>query len=263
MLYTYRVTGAPGVPDAYTGLVFCGTMVIYALHRLTGISRLTGLHISGRYAVILRYRKQILICGCLGLVGAIWFLFQLPIRIIWWLILPCIVSLMYVAPLRKRWRDYPLVKIFLLSLTWAMLTGMIPALHAGLSDFPGSMCILAERALYIFAVAVPFDMRDAQTDAIEGLWTLPHVLGEKNVRLLALAGFMASAIPTVILLRMSVYSGDIIVPYCAWWTITAILIYRAHHQRDDYYFSGLLDGTMILLPVLVALWQVLTQIIVK
>ena len=122
--FTYDVTGSAIGTDAYVGFVFCGTLVIYAMHRLAGIERVKAFEYLGRFAVIKEHRSHIMLYGIMVEAGAIYFLFHLSMQVIWWLVLPGVVSFMYVVPLKsiKRWRDYSFVKIFLIATVWAALT---------------------------------------------------------------------------------------------------------------------------------------------
>lgn len=246
--FTYDVTGSGLGLDAYVGFVFCGTLVIYAVHRLSGIERVKAYEYLGRFAVIREYRRHIVIYGVIGTAGAMYFQFHLPMHLIWWLILPGVISFMYVVPLKKikRWRDYPLVKIFLISAVWSALTGLIPFVHTGRAEVLSGTLLFFERAFFIFAITIPFDIRDMYVDDTSGLKTLPQVIGIRRAKLLALIILTISAFLTFILISLHVYDQRLILPYAICLLITAFLIRNAQTEMDDYYYSGLLDGTMFL-----------------
>ncbi len=247
--FTYDVTGSGIGLDAYVGFVFCGTLVLYAIHRLTGIKRVKVFEYHGRFAVIRKYRSHIIIYGLIGAVGACYFLIHLPMNIIWWLILPGVISFMYVVPLgkQKRWRDYALVKIFLVSSVWSTLTGLIPFVHTGLVDYSSATLLFFERALFIFAIAIPFDIRDMYVDDSSGLKTLPQVIGIRRSKILALILLCISAALTFLLIYLHIYDQRLICPYLIVFVVTCILIWKSQTDMDDHYYSGLLDGTMFLL----------------
>jgi 4-hydroxybenzoate polyprenyltransferase len=250
--FTYDVTGRGIQLDAYVGFVFCGTLVIYAIHRLTGIEHVKQFQDQGRFAVIRRYRSHILIYGIIAVLGACYFLTQMSWSLIWWLAIPALLSFLYVAPLGRlgRLRDIPLVKIFLISGVWAALTGLIPFVHTGLGTPMSGSLLFFERALFIFAITIPFDIRDIHVDATSDLRTLPQAIGIRKSKVLALALLGVSAMLTCALIRMEVYNPDLYLPYFICAAITAFLIWFSLPALDDYYFSGLLDGTMFLLPFL-------------
>jgi 4-hydroxybenzoate polyprenyltransferase len=256
VIFTYDVTGSGLNPDAYAGFVFCGTIVIYAIHRLAGIERVKQFQDRGRFAVISRYRSHILIYGVLASGGALYFLTQFQWQLIWWLALPALLSFLYVAPLGKwkRLRDFPLVKIFLISGVWAALTGLIPFVHTGQAGLLSGGLLFTERALFIFAITIPFDIRDIQIDETSNLKTLPQVIGIRKSQFLALLLLSISALLTIVLISTDVYDVELLTPYLLCTGITGLLISQASVDKDDYYYSGLLDGMMFLLPFLYWVW---------
>jgi 4-hydroxybenzoate polyprenyltransferase len=206
--------------------------------------------------VIREYRSHIIIYGVIASAGALYFFLHLPLNIIWWLVLPAVISILYVVPLgkRKRWRDYSLVKIFLISVVWSALTGLIPFVHTGYAEWTSGVLLFIERALFIFAITIPFDIRDIYVDDTSGLRTLPQVIGVRRSKLLAILILGISAMLTFVLIAMEVYDLRLVIPYLICWCITALLIWKSQIEMDDHYYSGLLDGTMFL--VAFAYWLV-------
>ncbi|HLF63100.1 MAG TPA: UbiA family prenyltransferase [Saprospiraceae bacterium] len=247
--FTYDVTGSGIGTDAYVGFIFCGTLVLYAIHRLTGLEHIKVYHDQGRFEVIRKYRSFIIIYGVIGLLGTLYFLLHLPMNIMWWLVLPGMISFMYVVPLgkRKRWRDYSFIKIFLISTAWAALTGLIPFVHTGAADWKSGTLLFFERALFIFAIAIPFDIRDLRVDDTSGLKTLPQLIGVRRAKVLALIILGISALLAFALISMQVYDHRLVIPYLICCVITALLIWNSQMNLDDHYYSGLLDGTMFLM----------------
>jgi len=247
--FTYDVTGSGILLDPYVGLVFCGTLVLYTMHHLSGIERLRKHTEAGRFAIIREYRSHILIYGIIGAAGGLYFLSALSVHLIAWLIVPGVLSFLYVVPLgkRKRWRDYHLVKIFLISGVWATLTGLIPFVHTEMATWTSGIILFFERVLFIFAITIPFDIRDIHIDEKTDLTTLPMVIGIRRSKVLALVVLGISALFTYVLIWQNVYDVRLMVPYAICLCITAILIWNSKPDLDDHYYSGLLDGTMFLL----------------
>lgn len=258
VLFTYDVTRSGLRIDALTGFVFCGTLALYAIHRISGIERVRQYEDQGRFAVIRKYRSHILLYGAIGALGAAVFVFLLPWSTMRWLILPCLISLFYVIPVggKKRLRDIPWIKIFLIAAVWSVLTGVIPFVHATDAAVPDILLLFAERATFVFGITVPFDIRDMDADRTSGVRTLPHDLGVGGSKLLALAVLLVSAGCTWLLITGEVYDAALTLPYLLTWIVTAALIWFSKPGADDYYFSGLVDGTMFLLPFLYWLWGV-------
>ena len=254
--FTYDVTGSGIGTDAYVGFVFCGTLALYAVHRLTGIGKVRLYKDKGRFAIIDKYKSHILIYGTLGALGGTWFLVHLPIDLVWWLLLPGFLSFMYVVPLGKgkRWRDYAFVKIFLVSGVWAALTGLIPFIYTGQAALNEGALLFIERMLFIFAIAIPFDIRDMRVDDSSGVKTLPQALGIQRAKFLAIGLLAFSAVLTWVLIRMQTYDSRLLFPYSICLLITGGLIWNSRTDMDDHYYSGLVDGTMFFVAFAYWIW---------
>jgi len=100
--------------------------------------------------------------------------------------------------------------------------------------------MFVERSLFVFCITLPFDIRDLKVDKHNKVNTLPAKLGLTNTLRLAfllmtffvlLCYINYSLIPFLALLISAVST------YC--------LIYFSPKFTHDYYFTGLMDGTMI------------------
>jgi len=256
VVFTYDVTGSALGIDPYAGFVFCGTLVIYAIHRVSGMVRVRPYRDQGRFAVIRKYRSHILVYSGIAAIGGCYFILQLPFDTLKWLALPVLLSFLYVTPLGRfrRLRDVPFIKIFIISTVWAALTGLIPFLRTGQAEFWSASILFAERTLFIFAITIPFDIRDTAVDLSSGLRTLPITVGVRKSKLLATGALAISATLTGILMTTGVYDHKLIAPFLLCTGVTTWLILNARIEMDDYYYSGLLDGTMFLLAFLYWLW---------
>jgi 4-hydroxybenzoate polyprenyltransferase len=126
--------------------------------------------------------------------------------------------------------------------------------HTGQAGLLSGGLLFTERALFIFAITIPFDIRDIQIDETSKLKTLPQVIGIRKSQFLALLLLSISALLTIVLISTDVYDVELLTPYLLCTGITGLLISRASVDKDDYYYSGLLDGMMFLLPFLYWVW---------
>ncbi len=235
------------------GLLFCATLLVYALHRIVGISRLKDFLEEERYAVIYRFRKHIRIYAILGGLGAAFFFLQLPRQIQLELMLPGIISLAYVWPVltgQRRLRDINHIKIFLIAIVFAWVTVRLPAIEAGYTAFNFSMILLIlERSLFIFAITLPFDIRDLVVDQHSKVKTIPSIIGIQNSQILAYCSLL-------IAFGLIAFNSDF---YTLWQSMalgisylsTAFFIRLSSTKKHDYFYTGLMDGTMIIQFLLV------------
>ncbi|MDX1407393.1 MAG: hypothetical protein R3330_04650 [Saprospiraceae bacterium] len=249
---TYDVTDIFSSVDAYTAFVLCATLVLYSIHRVIGIRRASAFAHLGRFAVIKQHKWHIVFYGCGGALASGYFALHLPVRTLLLLSLPIAISGAYVLPLRRgmrRLRDLPLIKIFLIGASWSLITTTVPLLHQGY-DGAYLAVIFAERFLFVVGITVPFDIRDMQVDEQSNLRTLPHALGITRSKWLA-SGCVAMSLAVIGYLGSSgAYDQDFLLPAVIVYALAVVLIWISRPGMDDYFFSGLIDGLLLLLPFL-------------
>ena len=104
-----------------------------------------------------------------------------------------------------------------------------------------------ERACFLLAITIPFDIRDMKADKAANLATIPLRIGESKSILLSVglillfAGLVAVHYP---------YSGVMQWPHLlaleASALITALILWRTDSNRGAYWFSLLVAGTMVI-----------------
>lgn len=243
------------MPTPLIGFIFFATLFLYAAHRIVGLARSRPFTADGRYAVIARFRSHIVFYALIAGLCAGIFALRLPLRLLGWSAAPCLVAALYVAPLWRglRLRDLPFVKIFLIALAWSWITVALPAVEAGLSyAWPAHLMVL-ERAAFIFAITLPFDIRDMKIDAYNGVKTLPSALGARaSQRLAGLALLLMFAL-AALNYYLNAYSLGQFAALTASAALSGVLVFYAEEGRPDYYYTGLLDGMMVVQFVFIAL----------
>jgi len=137
------------------------------------------------------------------------------------LVIPAILSLGYVLPFvkgNKRLRDFDYIKIFLVAIVWGVITVLMPILERTTDLTLSHLLILLERMLFIFAITLPFDIRDLKIDAHIDVKTIPSIIGIGKTKKLALF----CLIIVVLLAGMNVYLG------------CGLFFYRADGWDDDF-----------------------------
>jgi 4-hydroxybenzoate polyprenyltransferase len=167
------------------------------------------------------------------------------------------ITFLYSFPVYKkgikifRLREVPLAKIFIISLVWSATCILLPVVQAGLKPHPQLLLLLiAERFLFVFAITVPFDIRDMESDRKAGLKTLPLLAGEKW------ADRIANAAMFLFITLCSLHYGYLHqFHFEAAFLISGLsTLYFLNSKRirklPDYHY-GVLDGTMALQGLLV------------
>jgi 4-hydroxybenzoate polyprenyltransferase len=234
------------------GLIFFATLMVYAVHRIVGLFRLQEFIQEGRYFIINKFKSHIWIYATVGLLGSIYCFFQLqrPVQIA--IVLPAFFSMGYILPVfgrstKLRLRDFNGIKIFLVASVWAYVTVLLPALQYPVAQST-IIWMFIERFIFVFAITLPFDIRDLKVDEFNQVKTIPSVLGINRTLLLAMG-----LLDIFWIICYFSYDLNVFWAMLATALFTALLIYQSPKQQHDYYFTGFLDGTMILQPVLVYL----------
>lgn len=236
--------------SAISVLVFSATLFTYGVHRLFGIGKVKIETIEGRFQIIERYKTHIWIYTIAGGIISLLTFFYLDWNTKIILFIPGIFSLAYVFPFfgeGKRLRDFHWVKIFFVAFVWAWVGVILPAQCLGETLFaPKTAFIFFEKLFFIFAITLPFDIRDIPIEKHSGIKTIPLILGSRKtiwlaegLLFLALLCLFGANFFDCISFSTSFYLSG-------FYILTGLAVYFSEFQKHDYYFSGLLDGLIIL-----------------
>lgn len=249
----YLLSGHYEVASPVALFLFFGTLFIYSAHRLYGLYALSLPKDApyGKFALLLKINT-----GVAAVAGTVcWF--QLPEAARWQALAPCALALAYILPVlpgRRRLREIAMLKIFLLAICWSWLTVIVPAVAGGMGWSAVATIMLMERAAFIFAIAIGFDLRDRQRDQEAGLATLPVKLGVRGAVLCAAGSLLLAGGIAWLFTSANIY------PAAAFYSIglsglcVLVLISRSGRSSiSPYYFLFGLDGLMILQFLLIIL----------
>lgn len=159
------------------------------------------------------------------------------------------LSLFYIVKLPgrlgKNLRDIPSLKIFLIAIVWSATATFIPYLNLENSTDPIPWLLFVANFIFIFALTIPFDIRDLLLDEPEKK-TIPQLLGERRSAQLAM-GLLIFYWPLLCLI-----AGQFLYLSLVGVLLSLRLINGAKKTTNDFYFSFSIDGLLILLPLL--LW---------
>lgn len=218
-------------------------MAVYSAHRLVGMSKVKAFADQGRYKIIKKYRHHILVYFCLSIVLAGFFFFKIDFRQMIMLFIPVLLTAAYILPVFKsrRLRDLPFIKIFLISTIWTWLT-----LNMVGCENTSTLCLILtiERILFFIGITIPFDIRDMDVDKSISVKTLIHSLGIKKSKILAIGliavcFFLIAYLKNLALITQAYFYGLLLT-----YIFVAILIFYSKPGKADYYFGGLLDGSI-------------------
>jgi len=168
--------------------VFFSTVLSYNFIRFFQIEK-----INSMIAIWIRAnKKSLIVLNGIALTGSVFCLFNFKLDEILVLIPFLMATLFYVFPFKNKFtglRNIPGLKLLLIGITWTGLTAYLPLVSAHITDSQQMYFFVIQRFLFVLAITIPFDIRDAQFDLPE-LNTLPQVMGVNKAKIIALVALL-------------------------------------------------------------------------
>ena len=218
--------------------VFFATLFTYNYQRVVRIKK--GLkHVRKAWLAKQNIAIYILmVCG--GLVSAYCFFeFQLVTKV--FIVFVALLSVLYPFGLRK----IPFIKIFIISFVWAVSTMLLLALENNIPISQTIVLQLLSRFLFVFAITIPFDIRDLKYDD-QNTQTIPLFFGTLKARFIAILSlFICLAISVFQYLEKTIISSNLLALILLYF-VASILIVKSDEKRSEMYFSFWVESLSIL-----------------
>jgi 4-hydroxybenzoate polyprenyltransferase len=164
-----------------------------------------------------------------------------------------LLALLYVVPLWKsegkwkRLRDIPFVKIFLVAAVWSFVTVFLPFLADNPEWLPdaGAWITLSQRFVFIFAITIPFDIRDLKHDKAAGLTTFAGTFGVEPAKRISEVLLIIVGLICFSAAHLGHYSYNHAAGMLVSCITSGVLISRIRAESSEWMYAGLLDGTML------------------
>lgn len=239
-------------PDVtYILFTITGTVCIYTIHRFYNfqLQREGNSFIKKTGIAYNKVKSTLLILLIInGLIASISF-FTLHANTQWILIGPILISIVYVIPLfnNKRLKDFPLVKIFAIALSWTCITLVGPmSASPGWWEESGNWFLVAEHILFLFAMAIPFDIRDEIIDSEMDIKTIPTIIGINNSQYLGLFCLFGAAACLKSATDKLAIPGAIAESLILVYMILGFLIIQSKKNHSELFYLLFLDGILFL-----------------
>lgn len=242
----------------YIFVIFFGILLEYNLHKFYAVIKNNEEIKSEKYSWAKNNKYIYFSILIIAFILLIYFFINLKLNIILYLIPFAILNLLYSLPIYKKIkiRKIPLIKIFLIAFVWTFVTLIIPFIYSELKLNNEIYLLFIERFIFIFAITIPFDIRDIVQDKINNIKTIPIILGENKSYLLSnLLIIIFSIISTI---HYLIYNNYLILSALIITAIiTLILLNNSKIKNNKYYHYGFLDGTMMIYGLLIILSEYL------
>ncbi|NOS94338.1 MAG: UbiA family prenyltransferase [Cyclobacteriaceae bacterium] len=244
----------------YLFIIFFATLFEYNLHRLVTLLMVKDAIHSDKHAWVRENQKAFYTLVIISTIAFIVVLWIAKTKVLLTLAPIALLTLFYSIPIARsksyifRLREVPYLKLFLIAFVWAAITILLPVVHAEITfDRTHVVLLFAERFLFILAIAIPFDIRDMESDRQANLKTIPILLNEDRSLRVSFVALLAFAV--LVLFHYSwQQEWSIIIPLLITAIVTLFLLQSSRMRSNPFYHHGFLDGTMLLQGLLMILF---------
>ena len=143
-------------------------------------------------------------------------------------------------------------KLSAISISWAIMAVLIPFAEAGI--YPEMKILLLQFlfvCLFIFALCIPFEIRDMQLEKSRGLRTIPVVMGIKRAKLLGFIALLLGIFIQIYFETIGLISVYGMLAMLMVSVLSILLVVYSQEEPTDFYCKFYVDGLMILQFLLV------------
>jgi len=227
----------------YSVVVFGATLFTYNLHRILRLKEIQHTY-SHRHIWLIQHPVILYALAGIGLAltGVFYILYFFSLYSFLILGLVGLISVSYAWRIkagRKTLRELPYLKIYLIALSWMLVCFVWPIISEQKHIIDYWMVIVASY-LYVFAATIPFDIRDYTFDARDQK-TIPHIIGEKNAKLVAVASLVTSYS------LLTYFSSDVVTNLLFMMAYLGMFLLIVFTRQKNYelYFSFLIDAWIL------------------
>jgi 4-hydroxybenzoate polyprenyltransferase len=241
----------------YLFIIFFATIFEYNMHRLVTILTEKEALEDEKHNWVSRNRTLFYLLVAVSVIG---FLISVALakRVVLITLAPiALVTIFYSLPVFKnatnifRLREIPALKIFLIAFVWSAATILLPIIQSGVIYNEWHVLLMfIERFLFVFAITIPFDIRDMRADARSGLKTIPLLIGKTRAIMVANGSLILFLILSILHYADMNLIFIIVAMIISGFT-TFIFINAKRLNKFVYYYYLVLDGTMLLQGLLV------------
>lgn len=241
--------------------VFCATLLFYCFHRMNKLKFLTtDENKESRNSWMNRHKTIYYTLIALSFITLLVESPFMPLRTWVVFIPPGLLGLGYTFPViptargRKRLRDIYWLKTFWIAFAFAWLTTLLPVVYMQpVSSLlqPPVVFTFCRCLLFIFAICIPFDIRDMNFDTIRDVHTLPVIAGAKTsifIAITLLLFFISLICIQILYFNLGIRNASALFISAL---LTIILLSFTNSKRPALFYPLLFDGAMLVQWLLV------------
>ena len=239
--------------DLLSWFVFFATFLSYNLIRIYQLNDLQ----DWFYNFIRSNKQIILILSVLSFMFLVFLTFKLELKTLFTLIPFGLFTFFYVIPFNFKLkgavslRSITLVKLFLIAVSWAGVTVIVPLVEYNLGFSKNNIFMFIQRFFFIIAITIPFDIRDINFDN-EKIRTLPQVFGIKKSKPIGMFSLMVFL--GLELFKEPVEAEALRIKFIVA-LISLFLLMKSTAHQDKYYSAFLVESIPIVWFILYLLFN--------
>ena len=207
--------------------VFFSTLSTYNFQRIIHVKNITS---KERKRWICKNKSLIYILIVFSALISLYYFIYLNRRTQIAIFLAGSIAILYPFGLRR----VPFLKIFLICSVWTIVTSLIIMLEDNISIKQNEFLHLAARFAFVFAITIPFDIRDMRLDH-QKLKTIPILIGENISKIMSYSLLIISTFIYGLLLHSEHIAKNHLIGIIITFLITSTLISQATPKRDEKY----------------------------
>jgi 4-hydroxybenzoate polyprenyltransferase len=159
-----------------------------------------------------------------------------------------LLSILYPFGLRK----IPFSKIFVISLVWTISTMLLLVLENNVQFSQHIVFHLVSRFLFVFAITIPFDIRDLKYDSHK-LRTIPLFFGVPKARIIAIISVFICGIIAIFQFSENALISSNLLALILLYFMASIFIIKSDENKGEMYFSFWVESLSIALYFFLAI----------
>ncbi len=218
--------------------VFFSTLLAYNLIRISRLNIIKSWFTDW----FITNKKYLLFISFISLMFLVYFTFKIRFKALLVLFPFTLFTLFYTFPVKRlSLREKAGIKLFLIAVSWAGITVLFPLAQNYIQLRATDYLTFLQRFLFVFAITIPFDIRDLQYDKKE-MQTIPQVFGVEKSKILSISVlilfFLFNLLKQV---QPQLKISDFLISI-----IAIILIYNMKVDRNKYYTSFFIEAIPVL-----------------
>ena len=235
---------------SFVGIIFSGTVISYNLHRWIGYFKASVDDRPNRFRFVIEHKTSLVTISALLSLISLVCVYYLPWPY-WTALVPLgLITLAYLLPLfsggKKRLRDLPYVKIFVIALVWSALF-VLPIRLSSPLGWIDEMVIFIEKFCFFLALTIPFDIRDKQIDYQQRVKTFGTELSIKQNLTLAWILISICVGISFYLYAIGIYRLNTLIAILLLYCLLGYLCKHAVKPRTELFYLGVMDGMILLI----------------